>query len=184
MATKPPTRNEEVEWFQKKSHRSSHVAAVFQPKGQPNQPLKEVLWKLQLKKKYLRPCLEVSINEGTPKSSILIGSSVINQPFWGTPVYEKHHISANKTQWAEETAWNVLRLKPRTWPGKYHWSPQIRQFHTLPSRCWVNSATVSGNVSILLGDTPFFCSSSRFCWAQHKSSRHVKLKFTNNQHFW
>ena len=28
----------------------------------------------------------VSENSGTPKSSILIGFSIINHPFWGTPV--------------------------------------------------------------------------------------------------
>ena len=28
----------------------------------------------------------VSENYGTPKSSILIGSSIINHPFWGTPI--------------------------------------------------------------------------------------------------
>ena len=29
----------------------------------------------------------VSKNSGTPKSSILIGFSIINHPFWGTPIY-------------------------------------------------------------------------------------------------
>ena len=29
----------------------------------------------------------VSENRGTPKSSILIGFSIINQPFWGTPIF-------------------------------------------------------------------------------------------------
>ena len=28
----------------------------------------------------------VSKNSGTPKSSILIGFSIINHPFWGTPI--------------------------------------------------------------------------------------------------
>ena len=27
-------------------------------------------------------------NSGTPKSSILIGFSIINHPFWGTPIFE------------------------------------------------------------------------------------------------
>ena len=26
-------------------------------------------------------------NNGTPKSSILIGFSIINHPFWGTPIF-------------------------------------------------------------------------------------------------
>ena len=30
----------------------------------------------------------VSKNRGTPKSSILIGFSIINHPFWGTPILE------------------------------------------------------------------------------------------------
>ena len=30
----------------------------------------------------------VSENSGTPKSSILIGFSIINHPFWGTPILE------------------------------------------------------------------------------------------------
>jgi len=29
----------------------------------------------------------VSKNDGTPKSSILIGFSIINHPFWGTPIF-------------------------------------------------------------------------------------------------
>ena len=31
----------------------------------------------------------VSENRGTPKSSILIGFSIINHPFWGTPNFWK-----------------------------------------------------------------------------------------------
>ena len=31
--------------------------------------------------------LGVSKNSGTPKSSILIGFSIINHPFWGTPIF-------------------------------------------------------------------------------------------------
>ena len=31
--------------------------------------------------------LGVSKNDGTPKSSILIGFSIINHPFWGTPIF-------------------------------------------------------------------------------------------------
>ena len=32
----------------------------------------------------------VSENSGTPKSSILIGFSIINHPFWGNPYFWKH----------------------------------------------------------------------------------------------
>ena len=32
----------------------------------------------------------VSKNNGSPKSSILIGFFIINHPFWGTPIFGKH----------------------------------------------------------------------------------------------
>ena len=31
--------------------------------------------------------LDVSENSGAPKSSILIGCSITNHPFWGTPIF-------------------------------------------------------------------------------------------------
>ena len=34
----------------------------------------------------------VSLNGGTPKSSILIGFSIINHPFWGTTILGNSHI--------------------------------------------------------------------------------------------
>ena len=34
-------------------------------------------------------CMGVSENSGTPKSSILIGFSTINHPFWGIPISGK-----------------------------------------------------------------------------------------------
>ena len=36
--------------------------------------------------------VDVSENRGTPKSSIRIGFSIINHPFWGTPVFGNIHI--------------------------------------------------------------------------------------------
>ena len=34
----------------------------------------------------------VSLNGGTPKSSILIGFSIINHPYWGTTILGKPHV--------------------------------------------------------------------------------------------
>ena len=34
----------------------------------------------------------VSENRGTPKSSILIGFSIMNHPFWGIPIFGNTHI--------------------------------------------------------------------------------------------
>ena len=36
--------------------------------------------------------MDVSENRGTPKSSILIGFSIVNHPFWGTPIFGNIHI--------------------------------------------------------------------------------------------
>ena len=38
----------------------------------------------------------VSENSGTSKSSILIGFSIINHPFWGTPIFGNVHIKPPK----------------------------------------------------------------------------------------
>ena len=45
-------------------------------------------WKSRLTQKSLGSIqISVSENSGTPKSSILIGFSIINHPFWGTPIF-------------------------------------------------------------------------------------------------
>ena len=36
--------------------------------------------------------LDVSKNRGTPKSSIFIGFSIINHPFWGTLIFGNTHL--------------------------------------------------------------------------------------------
>ena len=48
----------------------------------------------------------VSKNNGTPKSSILIGFSIINHPFWGIPIFGNTHmffVGASKTRLAPES---------------------------------------------------------------------------------
>jgi len=37
--------------------------------------------------------MDVSENNGTPKSSILIGFSIKNHPFWGTSIFGNPHIT-------------------------------------------------------------------------------------------
>ena len=37
--------------------------------------------------------MDVSENSGTPKSSILMGVSIINHPFWDTPIFGNTHIN-------------------------------------------------------------------------------------------
>jgi len=46
-------------------------------------------------KKSQKPCgknRDVSENSGTPKSSILIGFSIINNPFWGSTIFGNTHM--------------------------------------------------------------------------------------------
>ena len=38
----------------------------------------------------------VSQNRGTPNSSILIGFSIINHQFWGTPIFGNTHMGPQK----------------------------------------------------------------------------------------
>ena len=45
---------------------------------------------------FITPYMDVSENRGTPKSSILIGFSIINHPFWGTPIFGNTHIHGRK----------------------------------------------------------------------------------------
>ena len=40
--------------------------------------------------------VDVSANSGTPKSSIWIGFSIINHPFWGTPKFWKYRCSSSQ----------------------------------------------------------------------------------------
>ena len=59
---------------------------------------------------FLCPEMGVSKNRGTPKSSILIGFSIINHPFWGTPIFGNTQMYANHV----ETLWiQVLYLRRR-----------------------------------------------------------------------
>ena len=55
-----------------------------------------LLWSLIIRKfkgiKGFGRYMDVSKNSGTPKSSILIGFSIINHPFWGTTIFGNTHI--------------------------------------------------------------------------------------------
>ena len=42
--------------------------------------------------------MDVSKNRGTPKSSILIGFSIINHPFWGTPIFGNTYMKIYPSQ--------------------------------------------------------------------------------------
>ena len=46
----------------------------------------------------------VSENSGIPKSSILIGFSIINHPFWGTPIVGNTHVVDSPQIWRQQTS--------------------------------------------------------------------------------
>ena len=50
----------------------------------------------------------VSKNKGTPKSSILIGFSIINHPFWGTPIFGNTHVFVFIEDWGMRAIKSVL----------------------------------------------------------------------------
>ena len=81
----------------------------------------------------------VSENSGTPKSSILKRFSIINHPFWGTPIFGNTHMTARVPVFTKNTIFSypkrtVLFVENRRWAlrlmhgtsGKHGWG--------LPSR--------------------------------------------------
>ena len=54
-----------------------------------------VYWR---KKHIVYVYMAISENGDTPKSSILIGFSIINHPFWGTPILGNPHIYSSSSQ--------------------------------------------------------------------------------------
>ena len=52
----------------------------------------------------------VSKNRGTPKSSILIGLSFINHPFWGTHIFGNTHINKKTQPLPLIRDWFVIRF--------------------------------------------------------------------------
>ena len=65
--------------------------------------------------------MSVSENSGTPKSSILIGFSIINHPFWGTPIFgnpqmtisEAEHTAAKLPSWGHSSEPKVSSWQTR-----------------------------------------------------------------------
>ena len=69
--------------------------------------------------------LDVSKNSGTPKSSILIGFSIINHPFWGIHIFWKHPFGYVRTYWYS------------------YWLYLIS-----PTKEWLNDTTLSGMIVV------------------------------------
>ena len=53
---------------------------------------------------------------GTPKSSILIGFSIVNHPFWGTPIFGNTHIYFILLQLASGSGRPIRAIDPKDVP--------------------------------------------------------------------
>ena len=72
----------------------------------------------------------VSENGGTPKPSNLIGISIINHPFWGTPIFGNTHMNSS---------WYSMYF-----PGSYNpWSWSTPRQLLSPWRLWADSRPAS-----------------------------------------
>ena len=70
--------------------------------------------------------MDVSENRDTPKSSILIGFSIINHPFWGpTPIFRNPHI-------LPESIFNLLPVFP--------WDSEATEHHHGVMSLWLMTA--------------------------------------------
>ena len=68
-----------------------------------------------------------SENRGTPKSSILIRFSIINHPFWGTPIFGNTHIFTwNPNDPCFDGSLGFL-LEGLTFKNRGHWGSRYTQ---------------------------------------------------------
>ena len=83
--------------------------------------------------------MEVSWNGGTPKSSTLIGFSIINQPFWGSPIYG--------TPQMDDDWWYHFRNPPLQVSA---WSHALQLFSSLqPPRPWRDAVALSATIAAM-----------------------------------
>ena len=70
---------------------------------------------LQKKGRFFLGCtnwvMGVSKNRGTPKSSILIGFSIVNHPFWGTTIFGNTHLFLNVNNLDKPTLPHIIMLQ-------------------------------------------------------------------------
>ena len=69
--------------------------------------------------------MDVSENSGTPKSSILIGFSIINHPFWDTPIFGNIQISHDHGDATSTAFWKKQSRKFQR--GQWNPHPSLRR---------------------------------------------------------
>ena len=76
----------------------------------------------------------VSKNSGTPKSSILIGFSIINHPFWGTTIFGNTHINISKIfPFTPIKFHGFFFPTPPRWVKQTHTNPHMTEFLLVPT---------------------------------------------------
>ena len=120
----------------------------YVPKFDPNDRFKWVFPKI--------------VNSVTPKSSILIGFSIINHPFWDTPIFGNTQIYHIWSIWENPLKLNLnhLEIIPSEWAiegdrmsksGNFKWGQQTRR-----EVCGKVDSLIPGGSEILL--------TSWYCW--------------------
>ncbi len=102
----------------------SEIQYFFQSHG----PSKFLLFKMDL---------GVSKNRGTPKSSILIGFSIVNHPFWGTSIcgcfppichWPIRDTEEKNCRNGAQVTWNCKKASSRTWLGFFRWGFRWKRY--------------------------------------------------------
>ena len=156
----------------------------------------------------------VSKNSGTPNSSILIGFSIINHPFWGTPIFGNTHIDRSSGYpWIEGVAkicldntslgssimvQHLIRSLCKAWPRWFHQFTLSYTSYTniAPWKCLLPTVNVQGlrlTVSLREGvpGNHHCCnggkgprSSRKFIWCRPVEKPKATLKKLHRPHQW
>ncbi len=149
---------------------------------------------LSMESRNLPNYMGVSKDNGTPKSSILTGFSIINPPLWDTPIFGNIHISSSGG-WNQHVDFHIIH---KGWNHYWLWrlKPCLKRTHISPlnigiprrkgssSNHWcsgVNSLLVSGRVTSSLNETRFkspqkqrFCCRNMLLKVMDGYGRHVR----------
>ena len=109
--------------------------------------------------------MDVSENSGTPKSSILIGFSIINHPFWDTPIFGNTHIYLLLPPFPSMASWiwyvtssNLSRVKRQRWSKLRSRLPLWTERSCGVRKKWGRTRTLSLQVSATSSLYQSFCS--------------------------
>ena len=147
--------------------------------------------------------MDVSENSGTPKSSILIGFSLINHPFWVPLFLETPTVTQQPTWNPSRPRKSFLRSAPRASRGKssldvfHHWNgtpyaPGKLTWLARKSPCLIGNTSSNGGISIVmlvfLGGGilvkqvfPMYCRCHILtsCWTNSRKPLEIPSKGTN-----